>query len=188
MKPYVFTEPIRTSRLTLRLLADIDIDAVHAYQSDPEVTRYELFDPRSRDEVAEKIAKWSQATTLEHDDDYLQLAIDLDGRAIGELYFTIKRAKDQLGEIGWSPHPAFQGKGYATEAASAVLDLAFGTLELHRVMADLDPRNAASIRLCERLGMRREALFVEDLWFKGEWGGTAIYAILDREWLGRSAE
>jgi len=46
----------------------------------------------------------------------------------------------------------------------------------------LDPRNHASAALCRRLGMREEARFVEDLWFKGSWGDTAIYAILDREW------
>jgi RimJ/RimL family protein N-acetyltransferase len=60
--------------------------------------------------------------------------------------------------------------------------MAFGTLGLHRVFAQLDPRNDASIALCRRLGMREEAYLVEDLWFKGAWGDTAIYAILDREW------
>jgi aminoglycoside 6'-N-acetyltransferase len=63
-----------------------------------------------------------------------------------------------------------------------VLDVAFGTLGLHRVQANLDPRKTASAALCERLGMREEAHFVEDLWFKGEWGDTVIYALLDREW------
>src|SRR5436190_1234172 len=56
------------------------------------------------------------------------------------------------------------------------------TIGLHRVSATLDPRNEASAALCRRLGMREEAHHVEDLWFKGEWGDTAIYAILDREW------
>jgi RimJ/RimL family protein N-acetyltransferase len=54
------------------------------------------------------------------------------------------------------------------------------------VRAELDPCNAASIALCRRLGMREEAYFVEDLWFKGGWGDTGIYAILDREWAARS--
>jgi aminoglycoside 6'-N-acetyltransferase len=69
-----------------------------------------------------------------------------------------------------------------TEAARAVLDVAFGRLGLHRVRAVLDPRNHPSAALCTRLGMREEARFVEDLWFKGAWGDTGIYAILDREW------
>ena len=72
------------------------------------------------------------------------------------------------------------------EAARAVLELAFNELGLHRASAVLDPRNDSSAALCTRLGMREEAHFVEDAWFKGAWGDTAIYAILDREWASRT--
>lgn len=185
MIPYAFTDAIRTQRLVLRLHGPADIDDVHAYQSDPEVTRYQLYDPRSREEVAEKSASWAEARVLEKNDDYLQLAIDLDGRVIGTIYFVLKRVEDSMAEIGWALHRDFQGKGYAYEAAAAVLDLAFGTMGLHRVTAELDPRNTASIALCERLGMRREAYFVEDMMFKGGWADTGVYAVLDREWLAR---
>jgi RimJ/RimL family protein N-acetyltransferase len=84
--------------------------------------------------------------------------------------------------IGWTLHPDHGGRGYMTEAARALLRIAFAEIELHRVAADLDPRNASSIALCKRLGMREEAHFVEDAWSKGEWVDTLIYAILDREW------
>jgi RimJ/RimL family protein N-acetyltransferase len=67
------------------------------------------------------------------------------------------------------------------EAAGAILDLAFGEIGLHRVSARIDPRNGRSAALCRRLGMREEARFLEDTWFKGAWGDTAIYAILDHE-------
>lgn len=73
-----------------------------------------------------------------------------------------------------------------TEAAGAVLEIAFNGLGLHRASAVLDARNDASAALCMRLGMRDEAHFVEDLWFKGGWGDTTIYAILDREWAARA--
>ena len=63
-----------------------------------------------------------------------------------------------------------------------MLDLAFDEIGLHRVYAELDPRNDASIALCTRLGMRPEALFVEHMMFKGDWADTAIYGILAREW------
>jgi RimJ/RimL family protein N-acetyltransferase len=79
-------------------------------------------------------------------------------------------------------HPDFTGRGYASEAARAVLELAFSTLGLHRVFAELDPRNDASIALALRLGMREEAHFVQDMWFKGAWADTGIYAILAEEW------
>ena len=85
-------------------------------------------------------------------------------------------------EIGWTLHPDFFGHGYAAEAARAILELAFGELGMHRVKAELDPRNDASIALCRRLGMREEAHFVENLWLGDEWGSTGIHAILAREW------
>jgi aminoglycoside 6'-N-acetyltransferase len=63
-----------------------------------------------------------------------------------------------------------------------VLELAFSTLGLHRVYAELDVRNDASVALCRRLGMREEAHFVQDMMFKGEWADTGIYALLAEEW------
>ena len=69
-----------------------------------------------------------------------------------------------------------------TEGAGAVLEIAFRKIALHRVIAQLDPRNHRSVELCRRLGMREEGHFAEDVWFKGEWGDTGVFAILDREW------
>ena len=182
--PYDFTSPLRTERLVLRTMRDGDVDDIHAYQSRPDVCRYMPFEPRSREEVAAKVAKHSTAITLTGDDDYWQLAVvraDEPSRVIGDVYFTIKSTANATGEIGWTLHPDFTGRGYMTEGAGAILGLAFERIRLHRVFATLDPRNDASVGLCRRLGMRREAHFVEDLWFKGEWGDTAIYAILARE-------
>jgi len=187
--PYVFSEPITTDRLTLRLMTDADIDDVVSYQSREDVCRYLLFDPRTREQVAERTAKHAIATTLEKEGDYLQLALEIGAtgdspaRVIGDLYFTIASLENSRGEIGWTLHPDFAGHGYASEAARAVLSIAFRVLQLHRVYAELDPRNAASIALCKRLGMREEAFFVKDLWFKGDWADTGMYAILREEWI-----
>jgi RimJ/RimL family protein N-acetyltransferase len=187
--PYVFSEPVTTERLTLRLMTAADTDDVFSYQSREDVCRYLLFEPRTREEVAERVAKNAVATTLERDGDYLQLALELPGgqdgpaRVIGDSYFTIASLENSRGEIGWALHPDFAGKGYAAEAARAVLGIAFGLVRLHRVYAELDPRNDASVALCKRLGMREEAFFVKDLWFKGDWADSGIYAILREEWL-----
>lgn len=198
MKPFEFSTPITTERLLLRplTLSEHDVDDLHAQQSDLELTAYMLYEPRDRATVIEKITEWTESEQLVESGDYIQLAIELadavppglhsapDRRAvmIGTLYFKIESAEDSNAEIGWALHPNFQGKGYAREAASAMLDLAFDTLKLHRVFANLDPRNNDSVRLCLALGMRHEAHHVEDLWFKGAWADTGIYSILDREW------
>ena len=187
--PYVFSDPVHTNRLTIRLMTESDVDDVHSYQSREDVCRYLLFDPRSREQVAENVAKHSAATTLEKDGDYWQLALELPGtngapsRVIGDLYFTIASLENSKAEIGWSMHPDFHGKGFASEGATAILRLAFDVLQLHRVVAELDPRNDASIALCKRLGMREEAFFMKDLWFRGDWADTGMYAILRDEWL-----
>ncbi len=187
--PREFAIPLRTARLVLRTMTEADIDDIHAYQSRADVCRYLPFEPRSRDEVAEKVARYAAAVALNGDDDFWQLAIERVGepdRVIGDVYFTIRSAANASAEIGWTLHPDHAGRGYMTEAAGAVLQIAFRDIGLHRVMAQLDPRNEASVALCKRLGMREEAKLVEDLWFKGEWGDTAIYAILDREWAARA--
>ena len=179
--PFTF-EPVRTERLLLRMMVADDVDAIHAYQSREDVCRYLLFEPRDRAVVAEKVAQHAQATTLAGDGDYWQIAVEHDGHVIGDVFFTIKSVEHSTGEIGWTMHPDFHGHGYMTEAAGAGLRIAFETLGLHRVIAVLDPRNAASIALCRRLGMREEAYHVEDMWVKGRWDDTGIYALLAREW------
>ena len=186
--PYEFPAPVRTARLVLRTMTGEDVDDIHAYQSRPEVCRYLPFEPRSRDEVAAKIAKYSAARVLNGDGDFWQLAIERatdPGHVIGDFYFTILDAAGATCEIGWTLHPEHTGSGYMTEAARAVLTIAFNDLRLHRAIARLDPRNHESAALCTRLGMCQEAHFREDLWFKGGWADTAIYAILDREWAER---
>ena len=183
---YEFGAPIVTARLTLRLMTESDLDDVTAYQSREDVCRYLLHGPRSREELEPKLAEWGAATRMTEDDDYLQLAIQLDGhperRVIGHMYLHVASAENRQGEIGWTLHPDFFGKGYASEASRAMLDLAFGAIGFHRVRAELDPRNDASIALCLRLGMRHEAHFRQDLWFKGEWADTGVYGLLAEEW------
>jgi RimJ/RimL family protein N-acetyltransferase len=188
--PYAFPSPVRTTRLVLRTMTDTDVDDIHAYQSRPDVCRYLMFEPRSRDQVSEKIAKFSAALVLNGDGDFWQLAIERasdPGRVIGDVFFTIKDAANATCEIGWTLHPDHTGAGYMTEAAAAVLNIAFNEIGLHRASAVLDPRNQASIALCKRLGMREEAYFVEDLWFRGAWADTGTYSILDREWAARAS-
>lgn len=179
---FEFAAPIATDRLVLRPMTVDDTDAVHAWMSDPEVARYQLYEPRERDVVAAKVAEMAAATTLAKIDDWIQPAVVLDGEVIGSIYFKLTSVDDLTGEIGWAFTRRFHGKGYAFESARAVLGLAFGPMGLHRVYAELDPRNEPSVALCIRLGMRHEATFVEHMMFKGDWADTGVYGILDREW------
>ena len=179
--PYEFA-PLHTARLTLRLFERHDLDDVHAWMSHADTVRFMPFDPRSLDEVAERIAFFGSRNVVSLDGDSLDLAIELDGRVIGTIHFVLTSVEHRSAEIGWALNPEFVGHGYAREAAAAMIDEAFGALALHRVFAHVDPRNAASIALCLRLGMRQEAHHVEHILMKGEWVDTAIFGLLAREW------
>lgn len=178
--------PLDGERVRLTALAPSDLEPLYAMQSDPEVCRYLLYEPRSRAQVIEVLARDAGALRLEKSGDYLQPAIrDREGRFLGTMYLELHSVEDRTAEIGWILLPEHQGHGYAQEAATLLLDLCFGEFGLHRVYAELDPRNTASVTLCERLGMRHEGHFVEDMYLKGEWTDTGRYAILEREWSAR---
>jgi RimJ/RimL family protein N-acetyltransferase len=178
--------PIETERLILRFNEDDDLDETFAFQGRDDATRWVTFETRTRDEVREVLERRKAWRTIEKDDDALIFAVveRESGRLIGELYFFAKSLADKQAEIGYIFHPDFHGKGYATEASRAVLEIAFDVYGMHRVAAECDVRNPASYRVMEKLGMRREAHFIEHMWFKGEWSDSYVYAILDREWRG----
>lgn len=178
--------PLDGERVRLTALAPSDLEPLYAMQSDLEVCRYLLYEPRSRAQVIEVLARDAGALRLEKSGDYLQPAIrDHAGRFLGTMYLELHSVDDRTAEIGWILLPGSQGHGFALEAATLLLDLCFGEFGLHRVYAELDPRNTASVTLCERLGMRHEGHFVEDMYLKGEWTDTGRYAILEREWSAR---
>ncbi|GAA2349469.1 GNAT family N-acetyltransferase [Dactylosporangium salmoneum] len=174
--------PIRTERLLLRPFADPDLDDLHALTGDPEVVRYLYWDVHTLEETRAALTRRMGQDALTEEGQWLVLALDLDGTVIGQVVLKWASAEHRQGELGFVLNPAYHGKGYAREAAEAMLGLAFDGLGLHRVFGACDTRNEGSWRLLARLGMRREAHFVEDEIFKGSFGDQYIYAILDREW------
>lgn len=176
--------PIITSRLILRPFSRGDVDAVFDYRSRDEVALY-LFDgPLSREECALAVQQRTLQTAWSEEGDKIVLAAELreSGALIGEMSLIWRSVEARQGEIGWIFHPDHHGRGYATEAARALLYLGFQEADLHRIFARCDARNNSSWRLMERLGMRREAHFREHALFKGEWDEEFVYAVLRRDW------
>src|SRR4051812_44867981 len=127
--PYELVSPLRTARLVLRHMSDSDVDDIHAYQSREDVCRYLPYVPRTREEVAAEVAQFAEARLLAGDGDPWQLAIEraeAPGRVIGDVSFELESVASAGAEIGWSMHPGHYGHGYMTEAAGAVLEVAFG--------------------------------------------------------------
>jgi RimJ/RimL family protein N-acetyltransferase len=176
--------PIRTERLLIRPLTLDDVDAMHAYRSIPEVCRFVPFEPMDKDEISARIGRQWASRELTDDGQVFILGVEVAETAtlVGDVMLAWSSREHATAEIGWTQHPEHSGRGYATEAAQAMVRLAFDGIGLHRVMARLDERNDASARLCQRLGMRQEARLVENEWFKGEWTNELDFAILDYEW------
>lgn len=178
--------PIVTSRLELRPFAPADLDALYEMRSRDDVNRYLYTEPFTREEAREALADRMRRVALEAEGDRLVLAVVLrdSGAVIGDVVLVWLSEEHRQGELGFTLHPDHHGRGYAGEAAVELLRLGFEELGLHRIIGRCDGRNAASARLMERLGMRREAHLRENEFVKGEWTDELVYALLASEWRG----
>lgn len=174
-------EPRQTKRLLLRPIATDDWAAVHGYMSDREVT---AFLPEGvLDEAA---CQAFVAKNAGDDADAIAVVEQDTGAFIGHMPFH-PWFGPRTHEIGWVLGRPYQGRGYATEAAGALMAHAFETLACHRVIATCQPENPASWRVMEKLGMRREAHFRSALFRGGdEWWDEYFYALLAEEYFGRT--
>jgi RimJ/RimL family protein N-acetyltransferase len=175
--------PITTERLLLRREVPGDAPAIQAYRTLAEVNRYLAHGSVDVAFIRDRIERvWSGP--FEQDGDVLGLAVEerYTGRFVGDAVLFLRSVEHRGGEVGYALDPAHTGKGYATEAAGAVLRLGFETFGMHRIVARLDPRNVPSARVLERLGMRPEAHFVRNEYSKGEWTDELVYAMLADEW------
>ncbi len=181
LKPWF---PIRTARLLLRELRQSDFDDVHAYAADPQVARFMDWGPNAHAEtvtfmdlkLAEQ-ARWPR--------DEVTLAIEHldDAKVIGSIRLAVSDRPNLTGDFGYSFNGAYWRRGYATEAARAVVEVGFKVLGLHRIWAECDPENAGSWGVMEKLGMRREAHFRDGRLIKGAWRDRYLYAVLADEWI-----
>jgi RimJ/RimL family protein N-acetyltransferase len=176
--------PIETDRLVLRPLEPGDFDALYAYQSRDDVTRYLYWGARTKDEVHEALETKMAHTAIDAEGDFIALAaVTKDtGVMVGDVDLLFLSEEHQQGEMGYIVDPDHQGHGYATEAARVMLRIGFEDLGLHRIVGRAEARNTGSARVMERLGMRREAHLIENEFVRGEWQGELVYAMLDREW------
>lgn len=175
--------PILTERLSIGPLAIRDAEAMFCYRSDPLICRYQNWEPASVQEIVDFIS--SQAVSgIDSPGRWYQLGLFLraSGQLAGDVGIHVQAFDPRQVEIGITLAREFHGRGLATEALKAVLGYLFTRLGKHRVYGSVDPRNAPSLRLLERVGMRREAHFIESLWFKGAWADDVIFAMLEREY------
>ena len=178
--------PLETARLVLRPFGPGDLDELYAFHSLPEVARFLYWEARDLAQVRAVLDTKVGQRTLEEEGQVLALAVVWrEAGVVGEVSLHWLSRRHRQGEIGFVFHPAYQGKGLATEAAEVVLGRGFDGLGLHRMIGRCDALNVPSARVLERLGMRLEAHFVQNELFKGAWGDEFVYAMLEDEWRAR---
>ena len=173
---------IGTERLVLRRFRASDAPVLAAYRSDPAVARYQSWDAPFPLEKAE-VAVRNFAAGSPDRVGWFQYAVELTGERslIGDVAVRLHDNLKQA-EIGFTLAPAYQKRGFATEAVSAVLDRLFRLQGLHKVTGECDARNKPSAALMERLGFTREGCLRQQTFIKGEWTDDLIYGLLATEW------
>ena len=173
---------INTSRLSLRWIREEDVDDFYAVYSNPEVMRYWSTLPLPDRDAASKLINEIHEGIKRDEMMKWGIALRSSDKLIGSVTlfhidFTHRRA-----EIGYAQGRAYWGQGYMQEALKAVLNHAFEILNLHRIEADVDPRNAASVRTLERLGFQREGYLRERWQVNGEIQDAFYYGLLRPDW------
>ncbi len=173
---------LSTERLTLRFFEEGDAAAQYAIFSDPAVMRYWSSAAWTNMQQAHDSIRKAQEAYADGSSLCLAVVLKLTGEVIGyvnlySIYYSNRRS-----DIGYALAQAHWGKGYLAEALRAMIDHAFHVMDLNRIEADIDPRNAASEKLLKRMGFQQEGYMRERWIVNGEICDTAFYGLLRSEW------
>jgi [ribosomal protein S5]-alanine N-acetyltransferase len=173
---------IETDRLIIREFTLDDWEQVHVYASDADFVQFVEWGPNSEDATKDFInrmimfQKQSPRVTYE-----FAIVLKDIGSVIGGCGLHVE--EHLQAELGYSLNRQFWGNGFATEAAFALCRFGFKELKLHRIFATCRPENPASWRVMEKIGMTREGLLREHMFWKDKWQSSLVYSILVREFV-----
>ncbi len=174
---------IKTERLVLREIVPGDLPGVLAYQNDPLYLRYYAWTSRSEEDVRSFLQMLIDLRSEEPRRKF-QLAITLagDDTCIGNCGIRRKDHNESEADIGYELNPAHWGRGYATEAARALVSFGFREFGLHRVSSWCVADNKGSERVMQKCGMTLEGRLRDNEFYKDRWWDTLLYAVLRDEW------
>jgi RimJ/RimL family protein N-acetyltransferase len=178
--------PLLTPRLILRPLTDADAPALYEIHAHSEVMRYWAWPAWTEIGQAHRMIADSQVAYASGSAHQFGIERRADGALVGTCSLFRFHLPSRRAELGYALGRPFWGAGYMNEALHALLDHAFFTLNLHRVEADIDPRNRASAKTLERLGFQKEGHLRERWIVDGEISDTAWYGLLGRAWAEQS--
>jgi RimJ/RimL family protein N-acetyltransferase len=175
------TLPIATERLLVREFVAQDADALCSLICDRRVTRYVFYVPSARCD-AESYVRGVLGYQRQRPRTTWELAITArkDGDLLGSCNLTLMSAGEA--DLGYMLKRAAWGRGLGTEAALALIDAAFEQLRMARVISTVDVRNAASIRVLEKAGLRWEATYRKLRKIRGEWRDCHLFTLSREAW------
>ncbi|UED81455.1 GNAT family N-acetyltransferase [Lysinibacillus sp. CD3-6] len=168
-----------TERLTIRPFQSTDLQDVFAIYNDEDTCKFLLHNKWTQEDMQERFNK-KLANSVLSKESKLSLAVIYETKVVGDLSVWYTDMKDTV-EIGYGFSNEVAGKGLATEAVSTLVNKLFSEFNVHRIQANLDARNTASQKLCERIGMRKEAHFIQNYWNKNEWTDSFVYGMLSSD-------
>jgi len=174
---------INSQRLSIRNLQSSDLEDFLFYRSNPEVTKYQTFEPMDLDR-AKSFIESQKDKVFGKPGEWVQYAIENKNteKIIGDCAIKLDQHDSRIAEVGITISHAEQNKGYAKEAFRAILNFLFSIKDFHRVVEIVDTENEASVKLLESIGFKKEGHFVENIFFKGKWGSEFQYAMLKKDW------
>jgi ribosomal-protein-alanine N-acetyltransferase len=173
---------LETSRLRLRWMTEADIPALFELFSHPEVTRYWSWDAYTELAQAEKLLRDIHKRFAERSLFQWGFARREDDRVVGTCTLSGLSGQHRRAGLGYALNRAYWGQGYGREAVGRVVEFGFTSLELHRLEADVDPRNTSSIQVLESLGFQREGCQRQRYFINGEMQDGVLYGLLRPEW------
>jgi len=183
MKPAALSNiRLETPRLVLREFRPSDWRDVNAYSRLPKAVRFLPWGPDSPKQTRDFL----KALALERRRKVrrsfeLAVVLKADKRVIGGCGIRIKRPTQRESDLGYVLHPRYWNRGYTTEAAKALVAYGFKTLKLHRIWSTHDPMNAASGKVMRKIGMKKEGFLRKEVFQKGKWRDSCLYAILESD-------
>lgn len=174
--------PLETDRLVLRDYIAEDWQICHRYARSETFYRFLPIDPPTVESVKSFVQRAIEQQRQQPRTIYTLVAVLKEsGASIGDARISISDGANRAGDLGYGFDPAYQARGFATEAVGRLVALGFEHFGLHRIFATCDPENAGSARVLEKLGMRREGHLRKHTLIRGEWRDSFVYAILEDE-------
>jgi RimJ/RimL family protein N-acetyltransferase len=175
------------ARVLLREIGPEDAPAAMAWAADLNFFRYLPYEPIADQASEEEFLRGleTEAASRPRRQYHLGVVWHETDELIGMVRLGITSPENREGDLGYGVRLDKAGQGITTEAVALLLDLGFGPLRLHRIFAYHHPRNVASRRVLEKLGMEREGTLRENLFAHGAWRDSVLHAILEHEWAAR---